>query len=108
MYEGRFQYRLWSLHVVVACVALILGAAQGGIARILLLILSAAYVAVTSICLLCVMVIFLLYGAAAAGCWTMRLAHVPGLARQVLFKRRLSRIRPGNTSQVVRKLLGSP
>lgn len=108
MSEGRFQYRLWSLHVAVACVALVLGAAQGGIARVLLLVASAAFVAGMSVWLFCAMVIFLIYGAAAAGRWTMWLGQVPGLARQLLFERRLSRVRPGNTVQFVRRLLGSP
>ena len=108
MYQGRFQFRLWTLHVVVACVALVLGAAHGDFVRWLLMATSVAFVAAMAVGLLCVGVVFLLQGAAEAGRCAWWLVRSPVLARQVLFERRLKRIRPGNTSQFVRHVLGSP
>ena len=108
MSQGRFQFRLWTLHVAVACVALVLGAAYGDLVRVLLMATSVAFVAAMAVGLVCVGVVFLFQGAAAAGQCARWLVHVPVLARQVIFERRLKRIRPGNTSQFVRSVLGAP
>ena len=55
-----------------------------------------------------VSVVFLFLGAADAGQCALWLIRSPLLARQVLFERRLKRIRPGTTSQFVRSVLGAP
>lgn len=108
MSRERFQFRLWTLHVVVACVALVLGAAHGDLVRMLLTATSVVFVAAMAVGLLCVGVVFLFQGAAEAGLCARWLVRSPVLARQVLFERRLKRIRPGNSSQFVRSILGAP
>jgi hypothetical protein len=108
MSQGRFQFRLWTLHLVVACVALVLGAAHGDVVRVLLMVTSGAYVAAMAVGLICVGIVFLFQGAAEAGQCAWWLVRCPALARQVLFERRLKRIRPGTTSQFVRSVLGAP
>ena len=108
MSQARFQFRLWTLHLVVACVALVLGAAQGDLVRVLLMVTSVVFVAAMAIGLLGVGIVFLFLGAAEAGQCAWWLVRSPVLARQVLFERRLKRIRPGTTSQFVRSVLGAP
>ena len=108
MSQGRFQFRLWTLHVAVACVALVLGAAYGDLVRVLLMVTSVVFVAAMAIGLACVVVVFMFMGAADAGQCALWLIRSPLLARQVLFERRLKRIRPGTTSQFVRSVLGAP
>jgi hypothetical protein len=108
MRTEHFQYRLWSLHVTVACVALVLGAALGGLARVVLALSSLIFVAVMAAALLCGLLVILCYGAAAITRGVVRVGQLPVSARQVVFERRLARIRPGNTSQLVRRLLGAP
>ena len=108
MSQVRFQFQLWTLHVAVACVALVLGAAHGDLVRVLLAATSLAFVAAMAFGLLCVAVVFLFQGASEAGQCALWLVRSPLLARQVLFERRLKRIRPGTTSQFVRSVLGAP
>jgi hypothetical protein len=108
MSHGRFQFQLWTLHVAVACVALVLGAAHGDLVRVLLTVASLVFVAAMAIGLVCVAVVFLVWGASEAGQCAWWLIRSPLLARQALFERRLKRIRPGTTSQCVRSVLGAP
>ena len=108
MSERPFQYRLLDLHVAVACVALVLGAAMGGIARMLLVCASAVFVVLMAGGLASLAVVFLFEGAAEAWCWACWFGRLPFLIRQVLFERRLARVRPGQTSERVQSLLGSP
>ena len=108
MSQGQFQFRLWTLHVAVACVALVLGAAFGDLVRVVLMVTCVGFVAAMAIGLFCVGVVFVFQGAADAGQCAVWLIRVPLCARQALFERRLRRIRPGTTSQCVRSVLGAP
>src|SRR2546422_553270 len=106
--ERPFQYRLWDLLLVVACAALVLGVAQGGPARVFLIGASLAVILVSVLYLAILSVVLVLEGSGTAtqwACWTVRL---PFRVRQMLFERRLARLRPGNSSQQVRGLLGRP
>jgi hypothetical protein len=105
---AQFQYRLWNLHVAVACVALVLGAALGGLARVVLTVASVVFVGLMTVGLFCVLVLFMFYGTVSAARCAFRIGLLPLWARQVVFERRLARIRPGNTSHLVRRLLGAP
>ena len=108
MSDQRFQFPLWLLHVAVACVALVLGASQGRLVRVLLVVCSAAFVVAMALGFAAVAAVFMIRGAVAAGRLTLWFVRTPVLARQVLFERRLARIRPGNSSQSVRRVLGAP
>jgi hypothetical protein len=108
MSERAFQYRLRDLHVAVACVALVLGAAVGGLARVLLVSASAIFVVLMAGALLCLAVVFLFEGAGEAWRWTCWSGRLPFWIRQAWFERRLARVRPGQTSQRVKRMLGTP
>ncbi len=108
MSKERFQFRLLTLHVAVACAALVLGAAHGGLARVLLIAGCFAFVAAVVVAMGCVLVVFAFQGAVAAGRLSLWLVRLPLLARRSIFERRLARIRPGNTCQAVHHLLGAP
>src|SRR5262245_27402314 len=104
----RFQYRLWSLHVVVACVALILGAALGGLARDAIVISGLLFILLMAAGLICVCAAVACQGVVMALRLVLAMARIPTLARKATFEWRLARIRPGNTSHLVRRLLGAP
>jgi hypothetical protein len=108
MSDRQFQYRLWTLHVAIACVALVLGAAMGGLARVVLAVSGLIFVLSMAGVLFCGLVVLAWYWAVAAARCAGRIGRLPMLARQAVFERRLARIRPGNTSHVVRRLLGAP
>ena len=108
MQVERFQYRLLSLHVVVACVALILGAALGGLARQVLVVSGLMFILFMAAVWICVCVVVAYYGAIGVTRLVVGIGRIPMLARKVSFERRLARIRPGNTSHLVRRLLGAP
>jgi hypothetical protein len=108
MPTGSFQYRLWLLHVAVACVALVLGSALGGLARVFLAVSSVVFIAFMVSLLLCSAVMLIGPGAAAATRCAYSIGRLPLRARQAVFERRLARIRPGNTSGLVRRMLGAP
>ena len=108
MREGSFQFSLWSMHVAVACVALVLGAALSGPVRLLIVCLSFGFVLLMGGAFVCVGLVFVLDGAKSAGHLAEWLVRSPLLVRQYFFERRLARLRPGNSSQRVRNLLGSP
>ena len=108
MAERPIQFRLWNLLLVVACSALILGAARGAPARVLLVAGSVAVVllapaVLASLCLLHAP------GATVAGVRLVRaVVGLPWSLRQRQFERRLARLRPGTSFRRVQKLLGSP
>jgi hypothetical protein len=104
MVMERFQYRLWTLHVVVACAALVLGAALGGLARVVIVASGLFFVALMTAAFACVLVA----AATAITRGMIQFARIPGRARQAAFEWRLARIRPGNTSHLVRRVLGAP
>jgi hypothetical protein len=104
----RFQYRLWSLHVVVACVALVLGAGLGGLARHALVVSGVLFIALMATGFLGVCAVITCYGAVVATRSGFGIVLIPTLARQAAFEWRLARIRPGNPSHLVRRKLGAP
>jgi hypothetical protein len=108
MAKTSFQYRLWDLMLVVASAALVLGAARGEMARQVLIVASLATVLVVGAGLMWLAFVLVFEGAAAARQWAWTLARLPFRLRQLLFERRLARLRPGHPAQRVRRLLGSP
>ena len=101
MSRVRFQFGLGHVLLMVACVAFVLGAAQGSIARDFILGCSMGVVLLAPAVLLLVTVA-LGREAAAAG------VRIPGKLRRGMFQRKLARLRPGVSSHRVRTLLGSP
>lgn len=108
MATRRLQYRLWELLAIIAGVALVLGSARGGFARTLLIGACQLFVVFSVGYLASVAVVSLGGDSSAAIRWTGQCARLPLRLWQARFERRLSRLRPGNSSQIVRQLLGSP
>ena len=105
MTDGRFQYRLSDLLLLVAVVALVLGVVLSGLVR---LVLSSLALVVAVLILVAAGVVGLSAAAAVAIGWVYWIARSPVRLRQLLFERRWARLRPGQSSQRVRGLLGAP
>jgi len=104
----RIQFGLWSLHVAVALVAVALGAVLGGPVRAAIIAASIVFALAMLACMIGIAWLFLIEGGATAWEWLCWLVRLPMLARQRLFERKLARLRRGNPSDRVRRLLGSP
>ena len=108
MRDRPFQYWLRHLVLLIAAVGLVLGAARGALARVLLVTASVAVVG-ASFALLGYILIELLRagpsGAVGAADWVARL---PGNLRQRRFERRLAQLRRGFSSKRILALLGPP
>jgi hypothetical protein len=108
MPRHAFQYRIGDLLWVVTCVALILGAAQGWLARGLLIAASFGLVLLATLMIAYSGLTWLFHRTGAAAHLAAGVARLPSRARQLYFERRLSRLRPGHSALRVRSLLGSP
>ena len=108
MTQGRFQYRLSDLMLLVACVGFVLGVVVGGVAHVVLLVATSCVLVCSVVALASLAVVGLCAGTEAAMRGAFWIARSPFRLRQLLFERRWSRLRPGQSSQRVRGLLGVP
>src|SRR5437867_1682498 len=103
---GRLQYRLSDLLLFVAGVALFLGAVLGELVRLVIAVVGLSTLAVAVMVLLGLGVVGLGAAAEAAIRGVYWIARSPFRMRQLLFERRWARLRPGQSSQRVRGMLG--
>ena len=108
MAPWRFQYRLSDLLLLVACVALVLGAVLGELVRLVLFVASLMTLGIAVFVLVGLGVVALGALAEAVVRWVYWMSRLPFRLRQLLFERRWARLRPGQPSERVRGLLGIP
>ncbi len=112
--DQPFQFGLWTLQLLLLAVACVLGVTQSQFARAivvgacLLVLLTGLLVLLTACWLACLAVVFIAADAAEARRCVASVGRAPFRVYQLLFERRLARLRMGAPARRVRRVLGRP